>query len=166
MRRRRDSGFTLIEVTLAMGVASFAMLAIFGLLPVGLSSNQTSIQQTQAINIATAIVADMTQVPSASAIAASSGTLNAISSQYGINVNVPPSTSSTSTSFYVDGSGVRQSSAAAARYHVSLTLTAMPALTGTTPSRQSTNGMLTLAWPAAAVKPLNQVSVFVALDRN
>jgi uncharacterized protein (TIGR02598 family) len=52
-------GFTLIEVTLALGVAGFCLLTLGGLLPLGLSSNQTSLNQTTAGNIASAIVADL-----------------------------------------------------------------------------------------------------------
>jgi hypothetical protein len=52
-------GFSLVEVTLAVGVAGFCLLSLFGLLPVGLSSNQTSLEQTMAGNIAGAIVADL-----------------------------------------------------------------------------------------------------------
>ncbi|HEV2841922.1 MAG TPA: hypothetical protein VGW39_11395 [Chthoniobacterales bacterium] len=32
-------GFSLVEVTLALGVASVCLIAIFGLLPVGLRTN-------------------------------------------------------------------------------------------------------------------------------
>ena len=160
MRKNHAAGFTLIEVTLALGVASFAMLAIFGLLPVGLQSSQTSTQQTLATNIATAILADMTQVPSASAIAASSGTLSSISSEYGIDVTKSYS-STAPKQFYVDATGAPQASATTARYRVSLTL-----VQSGTNSRQADNGMITIAWPAAAQNPLDKVSVFVALDRN
>jgi len=100
----------------------------------------------------------MTQVPSVSAIAASSGTLSSVSSQYGIDVSQTYSTASP-RQFYVDASGALQSSAAAARYRVSLTL----AQSG---SRRAADGMISLAWPAAAQNPLDHVSVFVALDRN
>ena len=56
---RSRRGFTLIEVTLAVGVAGFCLLTLSGLLPLGLSSNQTSLNQTMAGNIAGAIVADL-----------------------------------------------------------------------------------------------------------
>jgi uncharacterized protein (TIGR02598 family) len=159
MRTKRIAGFSLVEVTLALGVSSFGMLAIFGLLPVGLSSSQTSGQQTMAANIATAIVADMNQVPNSSAIAASSGALNAVSPQYSIDVTG----SSAHQSFYTDGSGkyLSKSYTPAARYSVSVNL-AKPA----SGSRQAPNGVVAIAWPAAAPKPLDQLSVFVAFDRN
>src|SRR5437870_3245281 len=53
MKRRtvRSKGFSLIEVTLAMGIAAFCLLAVMGLLPVALKTQQASIAQTQANSI-------------------------------------------------------------------------------------------------------------------
>jgi uncharacterized protein (TIGR02598 family) len=54
-----NRAFTLVEVTLALGVAGFCLLSIVGLLPVGLTSNQASIEQTMAVNVSSAIVSDL-----------------------------------------------------------------------------------------------------------
>ncbi len=43
--------FSLVEVTLALGIVSFALLAILGLLPVGLKSAQDSSEQARATDI-------------------------------------------------------------------------------------------------------------------
>ena len=51
--------FTLIEVTLALGVAGFCLVTVFGLLPVGLTSSQASLEQTTAGNISSAILSDL-----------------------------------------------------------------------------------------------------------
>ena len=56
-------GFTLIEVALALGVAAFALVAIIGLLPVGLQSNQASLEQTVAAALAANVVADLRATP-------------------------------------------------------------------------------------------------------
>jgi type II secretory pathway pseudopilin PulG len=56
------SGFSLIEVTLALGVAGFCLIAIMGLLPVGLKTNQAAIQQTTANGILSAVVSDIRSV--------------------------------------------------------------------------------------------------------
>jgi len=45
------AGFTLVEVTLALGVAAISLIALIGLLPVGLNTQQSSIQQTTANQI-------------------------------------------------------------------------------------------------------------------
>lgn len=53
------SAFTLVEVSLAMGVASFCLLSVLGLVPVGITSNQNASEQTAAVGIATAVSADL-----------------------------------------------------------------------------------------------------------
>ena len=54
-----SSGFSLIEVVIAIGVVSLALLPLLGLLPVGLNSNRSSTTQTGAMSLATAIAADI-----------------------------------------------------------------------------------------------------------
>lgn len=49
---RRQSGFSLVEVTLAIGIIGFALLAIFALIPVGLNSARDSIDTTHTTLIA------------------------------------------------------------------------------------------------------------------
>jgi len=51
--------FSLVEVTLALGVAAFSLLLLFGLLPVALKAQQASIHQTTANKILSEIVSDM-----------------------------------------------------------------------------------------------------------
>jgi hypothetical protein len=59
MKQKTYSAFSLVEVALALGIGSICLLAIVALLPMGISSNQTSINQTTSTGIATAIVADL-----------------------------------------------------------------------------------------------------------
>ena len=59
MKRQTRTAFSLIEVTLALGIGSICLLAVVALLPIGISSNQTSINQTTATSIAASIVADL-----------------------------------------------------------------------------------------------------------
>jgi type II secretory pathway component PulJ len=47
-RYRDCSAFTLADVTLALGVAALALIAVMGMLPVGLKVQQTSSSQTKA----------------------------------------------------------------------------------------------------------------------
>jgi type II secretory pathway pseudopilin PulG len=56
---RRTAGFSLVEVTLALGIAAFCLLTVFALLPVALSTQQASIQQTVANDIMTEILGDL-----------------------------------------------------------------------------------------------------------
>lgn len=45
-RALRRSGFTLIEVTISLGIVAFAMVSLVGLLPAGLSNFRTAMSQT------------------------------------------------------------------------------------------------------------------------
>jgi type II secretory pathway pseudopilin PulG len=55
----RTAGFSLVEVTLAIGVAAFCLITVFALIPVALKTQQASIQQTTANDIMTQILGDL-----------------------------------------------------------------------------------------------------------
>lgn len=62
------AGFTLVEVTLAIGIISFAFVAMFGLLPVGLNVSREAIATTIETQIAQqmttqALQTDFSQLP-------------------------------------------------------------------------------------------------------
>ena len=156
---RHPAGFSLVEVALALGIASFGLLALFGLLPVGISSNHASIEQTNATNIATAIIADLRQTPCAAAIAANPA-LSSKSPRYGVDVG-QSYTAAAPYVFYLDDSGALQPTAATARYKATLLLTQSAAGQRTAPQ-----GSISIGWPAAASSPLDSVTEFTALDRN
>jgi len=54
-----EFAFSLVEVTLALGVAAFSLLIILGMLPVSLKTNRASTQQTTANSIISQIAADL-----------------------------------------------------------------------------------------------------------
>jgi type II secretory pathway pseudopilin PulG len=53
------SAFSLVEVTLALGVAAFCLIAVLGLLPTGLKTQQTSVHETIANKILSEMIGDM-----------------------------------------------------------------------------------------------------------
>jgi uncharacterized protein (TIGR02598 family) len=53
------AAFSLVELTLALGVAAFCLLAVLGLLPTSLKTQQASIQQTTANQIVSTIFSDL-----------------------------------------------------------------------------------------------------------
>jgi uncharacterized protein (TIGR02598 family) len=53
------AAFSLVEVTLALGISAFCLIAVFGLLPVGVQTNRNATSQTAATNIMAAVVADL-----------------------------------------------------------------------------------------------------------
>jgi len=58
-RSQSRSAFSLIEVTLAIGVAAFCLIAVMGLLPVAIKMQQASVQQTKANAIISQISSDL-----------------------------------------------------------------------------------------------------------
>ena len=151
---RHNAAFSLVEVALALGVAAFGLVAIFGLLPIGFSSNQAAVQQTAATNLATEIATDLRQVPSASAITANPA-LSTKSPKYAIDA------SGTGSTVYLDESGTLVSTAVQALYKAVVVLT-QP----TAGQRIATYGSIVVSWPAAAPRASGSVAVYVALDRN
>lgn len=59
---RRLKAFSLVEVVLAIGVVSFAMMAVLGTLPVGLKSSQQSRSQVATANIARQLQGELQQI--------------------------------------------------------------------------------------------------------
>jgi len=59
LSRSKIAAFSLVEVTLALGVASFCLVAVLGLLPTTLKTQQAGAQQTIANGVMTEILADL-----------------------------------------------------------------------------------------------------------
>jgi uncharacterized protein (TIGR02598 family) len=138
------AAFSLVEVTLALGIAAFCLIAIFGLMPVGVQTNRNATSQTAATNIVAAVVADLRATPKTSLT----------SSQFNITfgTNPPP--------LYLDGAG-QVTTALSSRYQLNLTWNS----SGFTGLRFAD---VKVTWPAAAT-PANasgSVEVFAAFDRN
>jgi hypothetical protein len=66
LRSRSIAGFSLIEVTLALGVAAFCLIAVFGLVPVGVQTNRNATSQTFTTNILSGVVSDIRASPKGS----------------------------------------------------------------------------------------------------
>ncbi len=60
--RPRACGFSLVEIVLAIGITSFALIATLGLLPVGLNSLRESSTQTAVANISQYIRGELQQI--------------------------------------------------------------------------------------------------------
>ncbi len=82
------TAFSLIEVTLALGIAAFCLIAVFGLMPVGVQTTRNASSQTAATNIMAAVVADLRALP----------TTKTTSAQFGIVFG-------TAKTLYFDGTG-------------------------------------------------------------
>ncbi len=152
------SGFSLVEVTLALGVAAISLLAIFGLLPVGLQTNRNAIEQTTAVNLLSAVIADLRATSPTTPRGEA-----AISSQFRINIPPNPVTAPTTVTLYFTGEGQSSTSLIPeSRYR--LTVIFLPNGPG---SRSATFAGLKMTWPAAHLTvPEGSAQLFTALDRN
>jgi Tfp pilus assembly protein PilV len=153
------AAFSLVEVTLALGVASISMLALTGLLPIGMNSSKTSIEQTNVTNILNAVVTDLRSAPNPNPRGSAQ-----TSSIYKLAIPAAAATASSKPlTCYLAQDGELLSSVLGARYQLNVYWT--PAAPGT---RMATSARLQVTWPALAV-PSNAsgaMETFVALDRN
>jgi type II secretory pathway pseudopilin PulG len=139
----KTGGFSLVELTLAIGIAAFCLIAVFGLVPVGVQTNRNATSQMSATSLIAAAVADLRATPKA----------NTTSTQFGI-------TFGTNTTLYFDGSGQFTTLLGTnSRYQLSLTWY------GSTGLRYAD---LKVTWPAPATSAnaSGSTETFAAFDRN
>jgi uncharacterized protein (TIGR02598 family) len=153
--RRLDftaAAFSLVEVTLALGIAAFCLIAVFGLMPVGVQTNRNATSQTAAMNIISAVVTDLRTMPK------TPGTWIGVSAQFGI----PLQPSTNRYVLYFDGQGQFTTSLSAnSRYQLNVTFPVKSNLT---------YANLKVTWPAAVdpttTTPSGAVEIVAGLDRN
>lgn len=63
MRSDQSPGFSLVEVVLALGIASFALIALIGMLPIGMASNRDADRETQAVAVLSTLITDLKNSP-------------------------------------------------------------------------------------------------------
>ena len=141
-RSRSTSAFSLVEVILAMGVVSFSVLSMLGLLTIGLKSDSASSSETAVTNILSSLVSDVSATPLTSPATAQ------VSPQFGIPV--PVSGAVTNTLFFKeDGtvSGTVNQNAIATDHPLyrATVIVVPPAST-----KGATTVRLLLTWPALA----------------
>jgi Tfp pilus assembly protein PilV len=69
IRPSAAAGFSLVELTLALGIAAFCLIAVFGLVPIAVQTNRNATSQTAATNILADVVADIRATARATASA-------------------------------------------------------------------------------------------------
>ena len=149
------SAFSLVELTLAIGIAAFCLIAVFGLMPIGVQTNRTATSQTAATNIIASVIADMR------------ATTSATSPQYRITFGTAKTLyvdSAGQCSIDVNGStkvdGSAWSPPLQTRYQLNVTF---PWTSGNTRGAN-----LKVTWPAAATatNASGSTEMFAAFDRN
>jgi uncharacterized protein (TIGR02598 family) len=151
--RSRSSAFSLAEVTVALAVAAFALVAIFALLPVGLDVSRVATEQTAADGILSAVIADLKATrPGATR-----------SDWFEIPFPDDPTQSFASTELYFDErGGATPTRKSDSRYRLDVEF--LPGDHGQAPVQ----ALLSLTWPAAARGGNAQgtVKAFCAIVRN
>ena len=154
------AAFSLVEVTLALGIAAFCLVAVIGIIPVGVQTNRNATSQTAATNIMAAVIADLR---------ATSKTAT-ISTRFGLAFTGCASPNSAQLYFNSEGQVIARcdccndvadnSQGTNPRYRLSVmyppSSTSLPYLN------------LKVTWPGAAT-PANasgSTGMFAALDRN
>ena len=175
--QRVSNAFTLVEVALAMGVASFCLVAVLGLVPIGIDSNRMASDQTACSSILTHVLADLRATPMTMPPGA-----KAVSTEYALAIPArsgtgAPTTPLVSPPLYFGNTAQQfalSPGVATSRYR--LTVTFLPStFTSSTgiPDRTATGVILLLSWPAvvdpndpATGRPTGRVQIFASLDRN
>ena len=166
---QRVHAFSLVELTIAMGIAAFCLIAVFGLIPIGVQTNRNATSQTAATNIMAAVIADLR------ATSKTAGTWTGTSIQFCIPLG-------TTTTLYFDGEGRCSGNLAGTtspcgiiwapglqpRYQVSVTFPSpTPPPNGNLPYAD-----IKVTWPPTVVQtsptpvPSGSVEMFVTFDRR
>jgi len=160
-------GFSLVEVVLALGVTSFCLIALVGLLSAGLTNNRGTIEQAGATAVLSAAVADLYATPRTTPSGAATKSL-----QFSINIPANPVTTSspgTPTTLYFVGNGAWSTTLQSqSAYRLTVTPILSNAPGTTTPTKMATFLDLKVTWPPS-VTPASapgSAETFVSLNRN
>jgi type II secretory pathway pseudopilin PulG len=169
MNRPQAGAFSLVEVTVAIGIAAFCLLAVFGLLPIAQTSHQAASEQNVLSSLTSEIMSDL------KATQRTTPASQQASPRFGVSVGAAGAGNSMHTIFFREGgalAGPPDTDATGLdpvpRYRATIFLT--PPATG----RSATTGRILVTWPAmadpnAALPPSRysgSLETFVALDRN
>ena len=159
---RSAAGFSLIELTLALGIAAFCLIAVFGLIPVGVQTNRNATSQTRATNIMAAVVSDLRATPNATTTSAQFGIAFGTNATRYFDGEGRCSCDNAGLQKFNSGTGSCSDTWSAAlqlRYQLNVTWS------GSTALRYAD---LIVTWPAAATaaNASGSTEMFVAFDRN
>ena len=158
--RNPSAAFSLIEVTLALGVAAFCLVPLLGLLPLGINLDHGSIEQFGAAGIAAAVAADLRTAP----LPPTPSTTNQTTAYYGLTIPANPSSTTTAANTHFiflrqDGSaaGTQDQAFAVAqnpRYRATIYYTSTLAGNSANSSPSPENGVaarILISWPPQVV---------------
>ena len=152
------AAFSLVELTLAIGIIAFCLLALIALLPVAAKTNRTAVQQTTANSILTAIINDFHSTQK--------GAGNS-SKQY--KALFPNGSQRTGYLYFSNEGSTGQKSdqpTSATTFYATITYMDPPAGSG---SKTATLFNVKVSWPYrgnTSGTPEGSVETFLSLDRN
>ena len=158
MKKRFTSAFSLVELTAAIGIAAFCLIALFGLVPVAVQTNRNATSQTRATNIMAAVVSDLRATPRC--VATSSQYQITLGTAPGCQLVIPPSPKT----LYFDGTGQFSTLLGTnSRYQLNVTWNVTGNCSAALPC-----AYLKVTWPAAATlaNASGSAEMFVGFDRN
>ncbi len=151
------TGFSLIEIVVALGIVSFAVVGIMGLIPVAMKSALESQRETRATLIAQQIFSDLVAASGTNAFLAIGTNISDVTSRLSVNL-------AASNVFQVgygpDGLPVGQGNTNGAVYVADVSLSPNQPVTGVTKIQT------VISTPAAAAQSLRSQYVFVSLART
>lgn len=154
----RVTAFSLVEVTLALGICAFCLLAIFGLLPVGIKSGRMAVGETAAAGLLSMAATDLREAP------AQGGQTTFFS--------IPVSADSTDSGtpvirFLNDSAQWSEALQADSSYRLTVRFLSS-AVPGSSSAKMATMADVGVSWPAQADPAMAEGSLrlFVAVDRN
>jgi uncharacterized protein (TIGR02598 family) len=158
LNRCPGEAFSLIEITLAIGVAAISLVTIFALLPLGVQTNQRSIEQTASADILSDVTADLRATPVTSPRGGATS-----SPQFRVAIPAAGSTGAPTTLFFNSAGQSADSLQTDSRYRVIVTF-----LSNGSAARTATFANLKVIWPAPAMveNAEGSAEIFAALDRN
>lgn len=170
VRAASTLGFTLVEVTLALGIAVFCLVVIFGLLNVGINTGTTSVEQTFATNVLSAVASDLRTAPNTFPKGSADQTTAIYKLTVPANATDPTAspTPKPPTVTYLDASGqpILNGSGSPMTTVTAATRYQLQAWMKPGAGRDVTQVRLLLSWPPGATVPAASVETLVALDRN
>ena len=139
--RGQSKAFSLIEVVMALGICSFCLVALIGLLSQGLTTNRDTVSETEAAGIARSIAADLQMTKD------NSGTWLTKSAQFQLPLpQIGSTTGPAVPALFFTESGVKAVEQRTAKYRVDITYGPSAA----SPIQVAVPVHITVTWPGGA----------------
>jgi type II secretory pathway component PulJ len=159
----QTAAFSLAEVTLAIGVAAIAFIAVLGMMPVGLKTQQASVNQTKANAVMSQAInflrADVRLPPGLAKN--SQGDWTTLNGHWGTPAHLPDTLFFTGDGLEINGSINAGTAPASAVFRATITYLLPPTAT-------TSIAKITVSWPAAQSDPTKvagSIEMFAAVNR-